>query len=132
MLRYMSSTPRVITVNRGTRAGIVHSLILEQAQLLSAALGPRKMIGGQLRAALVEPELFTGDLEAASDHPGHRACALHARTPLRIVVAAAAHVADQGEDMAIAVRIIRHQPLAKEIAHFERQAKQHIACLPGA
>src|SRR5712692_914506 len=68
---------------------------LEQAQLLPAAFRPREMIGGQLRTPLVEPELFAGDLEAAPDHPGHRSGAFHPRSPLRIVVAAAAHIADQ-------------------------------------
>src|SRR5689334_25119082 len=93
---------------------------LEQAELLSVALWPREMIRGQFGAALVEAELLAGDLEAASDHPGHRAGSLHPRSPLRIVVAAAAHVADQGEDVTIAVGKIRHQPFTEEIAYFQR------------
>jgi hypothetical protein len=102
---------------------------VEQTQLLPTAFGSGEMIGGQFRSPLVEPEFLAGDLEPASDHPGHRAGALHPRSPLRIVVAPAAHVADQGKDMAIAVGIIRHQPFAKEIAHFERQPQQHIGLI---
>src|SRR5450432_3449229 len=75
----------------------------KQAQLLPASLRLHEMVGGQFRAPLVQPELLAGDLEAAADHPGHRPGALHPRSPLRVVVAAATHVADQGEDVAIAV-----------------------------
>src|SRR5712671_7442112 len=92
---------------------------LKQAQLLSAALRPREMVGGQFRTPLVEPELLAGDLEPASDHPGHRSGALHPRSPLRVIIAPAAHVADQGKDVAVAVGIIRHQPFAKEIANLQ-------------
>src|SRR5580704_1521123 len=111
MLARMLLTPSVIMVSRATgRSGLLmpdflHAL--EQTQLLAAALRPGEMIGGQFRAAFVEPELLAGDLEPPADHPGHRSSALHPRSPLRVVVAAAAHVADQGEDMAIAVGIIR-------------------------
>ncbi|KAH2821212.1 hypothetical protein KXV85_002907, partial [Aspergillus fumigatus] len=85
-----------------------------------------------LRAALVQAEPVAGDLEAAADGPGHRAGALHPLAPFRVVVAAAAHVADQGEDVAVTVGIVRHQPFAEEIAHFKRQAQQHVAGFPGA
>src|SRR4030088_502318 len=95
-----------------------NSVVLEQTQLLSALFRSCKMVGRQLRAPLVETELFAGDFEPAADHPGHRAGALHPRTPLRVVVAPAAHIADQGEDVAIAVGIIGHQPFAEEVAHF--------------
>src|ERR1700736_5727070 len=113
-------------------AGTTHerertSAELEQTQLLPAALRPREMIGGQFRTPLVEPELFAGDLEPASDHPGHRPGALHPRAPLRIVVAAAAHVADQRKDVPVAVGIVGHQPFAEKVAHLERQPQQHIA-----
>src|ERR1700730_16330288 len=88
---------------------------LEQTELLPAALGPGEMIRGQFRSPLVEPELLAGDLEPASDHPGHRPGALHPRSPLRIIIAPAAHVADQREDVAIALRIIRHQPFSEQV-----------------
>src|SRR6516165_9284311 len=111
MLARMSLTPSVMTVSRGTRAGrfslmqrVPYSNTSEQAELLPAGLGSCEMIGGQLRAALVQAELFASDLEPAPDHPGHRPGSLHPRTPLRIVVATAAHVADQGEDVAVAIR----------------------------
>src|SRR5688572_9519412 len=80
-------------------------LSLEQTQLLSAAIRLDEMIGRQFQAALVEAELFAGDFEPPPDHPGHRAGALHPRTPLRVVIATAAHVADQGEDVTVTVGI---------------------------
>src|SRR5215218_5587403 len=105
MLARMSLTPSVMTVKRGI-GGLVRMLLLpssKQTQLLSAALWLDEMIGRQFQAALVEAELFAGDLEPPSDHPGHRAGAFHSRSPLRVVVAPAAHVADQGEDVTVAV-----------------------------
>src|ERR1700722_4580062 len=119
---------RVPRCNRELRA-IPVIQALEQTELLTIVLRPGEMIGGQFRAALVEPELLAGDLEPPPDHPGHRSGALHPRSPLRVVVAAAAHVADQGEDVAIAVGIIRHQPLAEQVAHLERQPQQHVGSL---
>src|SRR5438477_4238230 len=138
MLTAMLLTPSVMTVNRGTGAGVFALMLLspftlspssaslEQAKLFSAALRPGKMIRGQFRTPLVEPELLAGDLESAADHPGHWTRALHPRPPLRVVIAPAAHIADQGEDVAIAVGVIRHQPFAKEIAYLERQPQQYI------
>src|SRR3954469_10382786 len=99
----------------------------KQTQLLPVALRLGEMIGGQFGAALVETELLAGDFETASDHPGHRAGAFHPHAPLRVVVAAAAHVADQREDVAITVGIVRHQPFAKQIANFQRQPQQDVA-----
>ena len=34
--------------------------------------------------------------------------------------------------MAIAIGIVRHQPLAKQIAHFQRKPQEDVARLPGA
>src|SRR4051812_43758230 len=120
MLARISLTPSVMTVNRGTGAGfpsLIYTLHtrsnLEQTELLSIALWLGEMIRRQFGAALVEAEFLAGDLEAAPDHPGHRACPLHPRSPLRVIVATAAHVADQGEDVTIAVGKIRHQPFAE-------------------
>ena len=45
----------------------------------------------------------------------------------RVVILAAAHVADELEHMAVAVGEIRHQPFAEQVAHFERQPQQHVA-----
>src|SRR3979490_3530981 len=121
MLARMLLTPRVIIVRRATGAGGFWFMpilaALEQAQLLPTAFRPREMLGGQFRAPLVEPEFFAGDLEPASDHPGHRPGALHSRSPLRIIVAPAAYVADQRKDVAIAVGIIGHQPFTEPAAH---------------
>src|ERR1700738_2775599 len=119
MLARMLLTPSVIIVRRAIGPGGLWFILIlraasEQTQLLPAALGTGKMIGGQLRTPLVEPEFLAGDLEAAPDHPGHRPGALHPRSPLRVIIAPAAHVADQREDVAIAVGIVRHQPLAEE------------------
>src|SRR5437868_12711901 len=138
MLTAMLLTPSVMAVNRGTGTGLFAlmlllrllslrpSLPLEQAKLFPAALRLGKMVRGQFRTPLVEPEFLAGDLEAPADHPGHRTRALHPRSPLRVVIAPAAHIADQGEDVAIAVGVIRHQPFAEEIAYLERQPQQYI------
>ena len=85
------------------------------------------MLGRKLDLAFVEAELLAGDLEPPADHPGIGAGAGLAQAPGRIVVLAAAHLADQLEDVAIAVGKIRHQPFAEEIAHFERQPQDHVA-----
>ena len=92
-----------------------------------AACGGRKCSVVVLHAGGVEAEPLAGDLEAAADHPGDRARAGHALAEGRIVILAAAHVADELEDVAIAVGKIRHQPFAEQVAHFQRQAQQHIA-----
>src|SRR5438034_9870502 len=105
MLARMSLTPSVMTVSRGIGIAVLLSspcsrtTSLKQAELLPAVLRPGEMIGGQLRPPLVEAQFFAGDLEAATDHPGHRTCPLHPRSPLRIVVAPVPHVTDQGEDV---------------------------------
>src|SRR3569623_402125 len=103
MLARMSITPSVMTVSRGT--GTESSSLIytsstsrsEQAELIAVPLRPGKVIRGQLRAPLVQPEPVAGDLEAAADGPCHRSGALHPLAPFRVVVAPAAHVADQGE-----------------------------------
>src|SRR3984885_14131902 len=104
----------------------------EQTELFSAALGLCEMIRSQFQAALVEPQFFAGDLEPPPDHPGHRAGTLHPGSPLRVVVATVPHVADQSEYVTIAIRVIRHQPFAKEVAHLERQAQQDATRFPYA
>src|SRR6185312_685530 len=74
---------------------------LEQAELFPAALRPDEVIGRQFRAPLVESQFLASDFEPTANHPGHRAGALHPRSPLRIVDAPPTHVADQREDVAI-------------------------------
>src|SRR5215475_1259044 len=117
MLTRMSATPSVMKVKHGTGASLISRTPSKQAQLPALRFG--EMIDRQLGAALVQSKLLAGDLEPTSDHPGHRAGAFHSRAPLRIVVAPSPHVADQGEYMAITIRIIRHQPFAEEVAHLQ-------------
>src|SRR6202166_3172543 len=100
---------------------------LEQIELFRARPRGAEMLGGDLVLGRVEAELFAGDLETAADHPGDRAGSGLALAEGRIVIFAAAHVADELEDVAIAVGEIRHQPFAEQVAHFERQPQQHVA-----
>src|SRR5437667_11638983 len=122
MLTTMLLTPSVMTVNRGTGAGVFAPMLLspfplslrlplplEQAKLFPAALRLGKMVRGQFRTPLVEPELLAGDLEAPADHPGDWTRALHPRAPLRVVIAPAPHVEDQGKDVRIDDGALRHQ-----------------------
>ena len=71
------------------------------------------MLGGDLVLGRVEAELFAGDFEAAADHPGDRAGSGLPLAKGRIVILAAAHVADELEDVAVTVGEIRHQPFAE-------------------
>src|ERR1044071_8355226 len=98
----------------------------EQAELLGL-MRRTEMLGRERPLVLVEAELGTGVLEAPPDHPGIGAGAGHALAEARVVVLAAAHVADQLHDVLFAVWIVGAQPLDEQVAHFERQAKQHIA-----
>src|SRR5262252_1806685 len=86
---------------------------LEQAQLLGAAPGRTEMVGRQPRSRLVEAALLAGEFETAADHPGHRPAAGHALAPARVVVLATAGLADELEDVAVAVGKIGHQPFAE-------------------
>src|ERR1700730_12123926 len=121
-----STVARLTTVKGGERKR------LEQAQLLGAAPGRTEMVGRPPRSRLIEAALLAGEFETAADHPGHRPAAGHALAPARIVVLAAAGLADELEDVAVAVGKIGHQPFAEEVAHFERKPKQHVAGLPHA
>src|SRR5215471_1473587 len=100
---------------------------LEQLELLRVRFRLAEMLGGELAPFGIEAELLAGHLEPASDHPGIGACALHARAPGRVIVLAAAHVADQLENMGVTVGIVRLEPFAEQVAHFKRQAQQHKA-----
>src|ERR1043165_199981 len=108
------------------RGGRTRASPSKQRELLRALARRREMLGGELQLAAIEAEPLTGRLEAATDHPGDRPRAGHALAPLGIVILAAAHVADQLEHMVVAIRKVLDQPLAKKIAQFERQPKQHI------
>ena len=85
-----------------------------------------------LTAGHIEAEPLAGDLEAAADHPGMGPEPVMRVPKVGVVILAAAHLADELEDVAIAVGKIRHQPFAEQVAHFERQAQQHIAGVPHA
>src|SRR6267143_4148549 len=58
-------------------------------------------------AVLVQPVLAAGDLEALRDQLGEVAGAAHARTEARIVVAAAAHLVDDADDVLGALGVMR-------------------------
>src|SRR5215470_10967293 len=75
----------------------------EQAQLRTFNAWRREMFGCQLRPRLVEAKLLASGLETPPDHPGNRPGPGHPLAELGIVVLAAAHVADQVEDMTITV-----------------------------
>src|SRR5262245_7682519 len=76
--------------NRCADAQATAGPVLEQPELLGAALRRAEVIGGEPRSGLVEAQLVTGELEAATDHPGDRTAAGHALAPGRVVVLAAA------------------------------------------
>src|SRR5260370_31688751 len=79
------------------------------------------MRAGDLVLGGVEAELFAGDFEAAADHPGDWAGSGLALAEGGIVILAAAHVADELEDVAVTAGEIRHQPFAELIPHFQPQ-----------
>src|SRR5262245_29570597 len=90
---------------------------LEQAQLLGGPPRRTEMVGREPRSRLVEAALLAGKFEAAAYHPGDRPAAGHALAPVRVVVLAAAGLADELEHVAVAVGKIGHQPLAEQVAH---------------
>src|SRR4051812_42126305 len=100
----------------------------EQAELRILALWRREMLGCQLRPRLVEAKLLASGFETPPDHPGNRSGTSHAFAELGIVILAAAHVADQVKDMTVTVWKFRHQPLAKQVTHLDRQPQQDVTC----
>src|SRR5205814_9707095 len=66
-------------------------------------------------AVLIEPVLAAGDVEALGDQIGEIADAAHARAETRIVVAAAAHLVHDADDVLGALRIVRRQPFLEEV-----------------
>src|SRR4051794_539337 len=99
---------------------------LEQCELLRALARRREVLGRELELAAVETEPLARRLETAADHPGDRPGAGHPLAPLRVVIFAAAHVADQLEDVAFAVGEIFAQPLAEQIAQLQWQPQQNV------
>src|SRR5260370_2744496 len=92
---------------------------LEQAQLLAPATRRLEMLRAQSGACLVEAELLAGQFKAPADHPGDRSAAGHALAPARVVVLAAAGLADELEDVVVPVGKIRQQPFAKQVPHLQ-------------
>src|SRR5258707_10808596 len=99
----------------------------KQAELLGGTMRRREVCGGEAGLGGIEAELLAGGLEPPPDHPGNRSRSDHALAEGRVVVLAAPHVADQLEDMTMAVREVGQQPFLKDIAHFEREPEQDIA-----
>src|SRR5215471_3857142 len=100
-------------VKNATR--FIQATASKQAQLLRGGLRRLELTRRKLGACLVETELVAGDLEAAADHPGDRPAAGHALAKGRVVVLAAAGLADELEHMAVAVGKIGHQPFAEQV-----------------
>ena len=71
------------------------------------------MLGGGFHAGQIEAEPLARDLEAPADHPGDRTGPGHALAPARIIILAAAGLADEIEDVAIAIGEILDQPFAE-------------------
>src|SRR5712691_5167531 len=69
----------------------------KQAELLRGAPRRIEMARREPGAGLVEAELRAGELEAPADHPGDRAAAGHALAEARVVILAAAGLADELE-----------------------------------
>src|SRR5436305_492608 len=91
--KFMEVPPRKQTY----RGAAARTSPLEQRELLRALARRREVLGCELELAAVEAEPLASGLEAPSDHPGGRPGAGHPLAPLRVVVLAAAHVADQLE-----------------------------------
>src|SRR5262249_17729060 len=100
--------------------------VLEQAQLFGPRSWLLEMLSRQRTSRCVEPQLFAGHFEAADYHPGVRSCPLHSDSPGGIVVLPAPHIADQFEDMAVAIGIIRDQPFPEQVPHLKRQPQQYV------
>src|SRR5262245_40876769 len=96
----------------------------EQSELLRCTLRGLEMFGGEGRSVPVQTQRLAGQLYPPANHPGNRSAAGHAPRPARIVVFAAAGLPDELEDMLVAIGKIRNEPLAKEVAHFQRQPQQ--------
>src|SRR5215467_2535474 len=98
----------------------------EQAQLGTLTARWREMLGCQFRPRLVEAQLVTSGLETSPNHPGNRPSPGHPLAELGIVVLATAHVADQAKHVTVPIREICHQPLAEQVAYFDRKPQQHV------
>src|SRR6478752_5224789 len=92
----------------------------EQAELLARRTRRSEPSRVEFPFLSIKSQLFAGHLKASADHPCVRTRPLHARAPGRVVVLAATHVADQLENVTVAVGVVCNQPFAKQVAHLER------------
>src|SRR6266436_7470307 len=74
----------------------------------------------------IESETGAGGLKTLADHPGVRATASHSFAESGVIVLAAACLAYQRKNVALAVGEIGLQPFAEEVAHLKRQPQQHV------
>ena len=84
------------------------------------------MLGGDLMLCRVEAEPLAGNFKPPADHPGNRSGSGLPFAPCRVVILAAAGVADELEDVVVAVGEILLEPFAEQIADFKRQAQRFI------
>ena len=99
----------------------VRALLLFAAIFIVFAVVTHLVLQVSRHDAVVEGE----DGEQA-DIPGDRPRARHPISERRIVIFAPSHVTNELEHMALTIGKIRDEPLAKEVAQFERQAKEHV------
>src|SRR5262249_33419420 len=100
---------------------------LEQSELLGWRPRRDEMLRRHFHAGQIEAEPLASDLEAPPNHPGNRTGAGHALAPCRIVILAAARLANEIDYVAIPVWKTFHQPFAKQVLDLERQAKKNVA-----
>src|SRR5712691_10175014 len=85
----------------------------------AAAVEPGRLAPG---AMVVETEAPAGDLEALLHQLGEFPGAAHARAEIRIVLAPAAHLAHDADDVLGALRIVGGEPFLEERLQLVRQA----------
>ncbi len=115
-------------INVSCAAGVIcRQLRLKQGQLLPGHDRAAKTAGVEGRFLRVDAEPLAGQFETAADCPGVRARAAHTAAPGRVIFLSLACRFKQREHMGGAVGHFLDQPLAEDIANFQRQPKKHIA-----
>src|SRR2546430_15120641 len=94
--------------------------ILEERELSRIRGGRRESAAVELAAppagaVLVQVVLAAGDLEALRDKLGEVAGAAHARAETGIVVAPAAHLVNDTDDVLCSLRVMRGEPFLEEV-----------------
>src|SRR5213596_584226 len=105
--------------------------ILEERELSRIRRGWPEAVAVELAApaagaVLVQVVLAAGDLEALRDQLGEVAGAAHARAEARIVVAPAAHLVNDADDVLGALWIMRREPFLEEVLELVRQPHDHV------